>query len=475
MPEPAGAPEPMVGAGDVQPATGAPRAGAARPGWLRRATLVGSAAALVGVTALAGLGTAVPSVSKGTQDGYVTSELLSQLEAVPGSRPEALPAAGMAVISSVDTQVKAPGGAFAPTPTSTQAASAQGAACVALPLSAGSYRLTSPYGYRIHPIQGIYSLHTGVDYAAPLGTPIHAVTDGTVVYTGAGRAGRSSELVIIEHEIDGTTFYSWYVHMYPDGVFVTPGQEVRAGEVIAEVGNNGNSTGPHLHFEIHTSDPGLGNRKNPVVRTTSAMVMSVDPTDAPAEWDNWPINGLGYRQDPEDATVWRHPGTGELVDPATAPSLLPPATEEPTTPPPTGEPTTPPPTEAPTTPPATGEPTTPPATGEPTTPPATGEPTTPPATGEPTTPPPTGGPTTPPPTGGPTTPPPTGTPTDGPTDPVTGEPTTPPAQPGGPTATPSPGPHTPFPVAAYGTTVDPARFLASLGILMVDPVECAAP
>ena len=96
--------------------------------------------------------------------------------------------------------------------------------CVSYPVAPGSYRISSGYGYRIHPIFGSYTMHMGVDYAAPLGTPIHAVTDGTVVYTGAGRLGRSSELVIIEHTVQDTTFYSWYVHMYPDGVFVEVGQ-----------------------------------------------------------------------------------------------------------------------------------------------------------------------------------------------------------------------------------------------------------
>ena len=131
-----------------------------------------------------------------------------------------------------------------------------------MPLVAGSYTQSSLYGNRVHPINGRWSMHTGLDFAAPLGTDIHAVADGVVVHAGEGIDGRSSMLVIIEHELDGQTFYSWYVHMYPDGVFVSEGQQVRAGEVIGEVGNNGNSTGPHLHLAIHldtegtTTDPG---------------------------------------------------------------------------------------------------------------------------------------------------------------------------------------------------------------------------
>ncbi|MEE6273396.1 peptidoglycan DD-metalloendopeptidase family protein [Georgenia sp. MJ206] len=130
-----------------------------------------------------------------------------------------------------------------------------------VPIRAGAYNLSSDYGDRVHPITGVWSKHEGLDYAAAVGTPIHAVADGTVVHAGNGIDGRSSMLVIIEHEVDGQTFYSWYVHMYADGVFVEVGQPVEAGDVIGEVGNNGNSTGPHLHLEIHldlegtTTDP----------------------------------------------------------------------------------------------------------------------------------------------------------------------------------------------------------------------------
>lgn len=123
-----------------------------------------------------------------------------------------------------------------------------------MPLTQGSYRLTSHYGHRIHPVFGRYSQHTGLDFAAPSGTPIHAIADGVVTHAGQGRDGRSGMLVIIEHEIDGAPVWSWYVHMYPNGVYVNVGQRVAAGEVIGAVGSYGNSTGPHLHLEIHVDD-----------------------------------------------------------------------------------------------------------------------------------------------------------------------------------------------------------------------------
>jgi len=125
---------------------------------------------------------------------------------------------------------------------------------VVMPLAEGSYRITSRYGTRQNPFGGAAQFHYGVDLAAPLDTPIHAVADGVVTYVGEGRAGRSSMLIIIEHEIEDQTVYTWYNHMYASGLYVEPGQAVEAGQVIAGVGSNGNSTGPHLHLEVHTDD-----------------------------------------------------------------------------------------------------------------------------------------------------------------------------------------------------------------------------
>lgn len=136
-----------------------------------------------------------------------------------------------------------------------RAAMADRESAVVMPVAAGAYRLTSPYGYRNSPFTG-YSLHTGADLAAPLRTPIHAVADAVVEYVGVGKDGRSSMLIILKHEVDGQTVYSWYNHMYADGLFVQEGDQVRAGDVIAEVGNNGFSTGPHVHVEIHTDADG---------------------------------------------------------------------------------------------------------------------------------------------------------------------------------------------------------------------------
>ncbi|MCF2706641.1 M23 family metallopeptidase [Arcanobacterium haemolyticum] len=129
------------------------------------------------------------------------------------------------------------------------------------PISTASYRLSSHFGYRSDPISGGTSFHAGEDFAAALNTPIYAIADGVVVHAGEGIEGRSNNLIIVEHTIEGHTYQSWYIHMYDDGVLVKAGDKVKAGQQIGKVGSNGNSTGPHLHLEIH--DPALKDQANP--------------------------------------------------------------------------------------------------------------------------------------------------------------------------------------------------------------------
>ncbi|MBW3069874.1 M23 family metallopeptidase [Actinomyces sp. 594] len=119
------------------------------------------------------------------------------------------------------------------------------------PMIEGTYTVSSPYGYRLHPTLGYMKLHAGQDYAASAGTPIYAVAAGTVVE--AGMSG-STGTVTIEHELDGETWYTSYLHMYEDGIYVSKGDQVEAGQLIAGVGSTGYSTGPHLHFEVRTAN-----------------------------------------------------------------------------------------------------------------------------------------------------------------------------------------------------------------------------
>lgn len=109
--------------------------------------------------------------------------------------------------------------------------------------SAWVSRVTSPYGYRIHPVSGEKDLHRGVDIGAAEGTPILAVQDGRVV--SAGDAGTYGLCVVIEGE---NGYQSRYAHC--SSFSVSAGQEVKRGDVIATVGSTGTSTGAHLHLEV---------------------------------------------------------------------------------------------------------------------------------------------------------------------------------------------------------------------------------
>jgi murein DD-endopeptidase MepM/ murein hydrolase activator NlpD len=129
------------------------------------------------------------------------------------------------------------------------------------PLPAGSYTNTDSFGWRVDPYTGARKFHAGSDLAAPPGTPILAVADGVVTF--AGQRGTYGGLIILIHTIGGSPVASYYAHMYPDGIHVTDGATVSAGQHIGDVGSAGKSTGPHLHLEIHP-----GGADQPAVNAT---------------------------------------------------------------------------------------------------------------------------------------------------------------------------------------------------------------
>ena len=104
-------------------------------------------------------------------------------------------------------------------------------------------RISSTFGMRFHPILGFNKMHTGIDFAAPIGTPILAAGDGIV--EDAKWWGGYGRWVRIGHNRDWETGYG---HM--SAIAVRPGQHVTQGQVIGYVGTTGRSTGPHLHFEV---------------------------------------------------------------------------------------------------------------------------------------------------------------------------------------------------------------------------------
>jgi murein DD-endopeptidase MepM/ murein hydrolase activator NlpD len=104
-------------------------------------------------------------------------------------------------------------------------------------------RVSSRFGMRVHPITGQQRMHSGMDIAAPTGTPVRAAAGGVVSF--AGSRGGYGNTVIVDHP-DGTQ--TLYAHKHTLGVQV--GESVRAGQTIGTVGSTGQSTGPHLHFEV---------------------------------------------------------------------------------------------------------------------------------------------------------------------------------------------------------------------------------
>ncbi len=118
-----------------------------------------------------------------------------------------------------------------------------------------SARLSSRFGLRVHPIFGTARLHAGIDLAAPTGTEIGAAAGGTVVT--AGVLGGYGNAVVIDHGGGLSTLYA-----HQSSLAVTVGQVVGPGQVVGRVGSTGNSTGPHLHFEVRV----FGTPVDPVSR-----------------------------------------------------------------------------------------------------------------------------------------------------------------------------------------------------------------
>ncbi|HCT22119.1 MAG: peptidoglycan DD-metalloendopeptidase family protein [Chitinophagaceae bacterium] len=106
-------------------------------------------------------------------------------------------------------------------------------------------RIASGFGYRVDPVYKDTRMHKGLDFTAPIGTPIYATADGVVRESGFNTGGYGINVVIYH----GYGYETLYAHMVRTKAKV--GQRVKRGEVIGYVGNSGKSTGPHCHYEVH--------------------------------------------------------------------------------------------------------------------------------------------------------------------------------------------------------------------------------
>ena len=115
------------------------------------------------------------------------------------------------------------------------------------------HSLSSPFGWRIHPISGRSRFHSGIDIPASYGSAIIAPENGVVI--SAGWQGGYGKAIIIDHGGGLSTLFG-----HTSAIYVSTGQTVKRGQTIAVIGSTGYSTGPHLHFEVRQN----GNPSNPI-------------------------------------------------------------------------------------------------------------------------------------------------------------------------------------------------------------------
>jgi murein DD-endopeptidase MepM/ murein hydrolase activator NlpD len=126
-------------------------------------------------------------------------------------------------------------------------------------------RVTSGFAMRMHPTLNVQRRHLGVDYAAPIGTPVRSVGDGVVDF--AGRQNGYGNVVEIDHGKSRSTLYA---HL--SRIDVRPGQRVEQGQRVGAVGMTGRSTGPHLHFEFRVD----GRHQNPLRVAKASESVALD-------------------------------------------------------------------------------------------------------------------------------------------------------------------------------------------------------
>lgn len=146
-------------------------------------------------------------------------------------------------------------------------------------------RVTSPFGNRTHPISHTKKMHWGVDYGNnPSNNSIVASANGAVSY--ASVMGGYGNVVMIHHKIGGKTYETVYAHLAH--ISVKKGQSVKQGQLIGVKGTTGNSTGIHLHFEIH-----IGGRRNSLYTFAKNPLFYVSDPEVEAAQSS--LNAAGYK------------------------------------------------------------------------------------------------------------------------------------------------------------------------------------
>jgi murein DD-endopeptidase MepM/ murein hydrolase activator NlpD len=178
-----------------------------------------------------------------------------------------------------------------------------------------------PYGYDAG---GRYLIHNGIDMAEPMGTPILAVADGTVVVAGddftklyGWRCDWYGQLVIIQLDDlwAGLPVYVLYGHVH--NVAVEVGQRVDRGQVVAEVGFGGAASRPHLHFEVRVGENTFRGTRNPLLWVTPSsnrgLIVGrlVDPDGRP--WQGVVVSAIGQSEATNNYTSWTYLGDPELI------------------------------------------------------------------------------------------------------------------------------------------------------------------
>jgi murein DD-endopeptidase MepM/ murein hydrolase activator NlpD len=134
-------------------------------------------------------------------------------------------------------------------------------------------RVTSGFKMRFHPILQTWRAHLGVDYAAPTGTPVRSIADGTIEFAGVQNG--FGNVVIVKHGNANTTVYA---HL--SRIFVKNGQSVSQGQNVGAVGSTGWATGPHLHFEFRVN----GAHRDPLTMARQSESLPV-PVALKAQFD----------------------------------------------------------------------------------------------------------------------------------------------------------------------------------------------